>query len=80
MIDKAFATVLRQLRKQKGFSQESFSFEVELHRTYISQLERGMKSPSLRTIYKISQVLNVKLSDMMSMIQKEMSNVYSDEQ
>jgi len=78
MIDRAFATTLKYLRKQKGFSQESFSFEVELHRTYISQLERGMKSPSLKTLYKISQALDIKLGDLMTMVDEEFKNVHFD--
>ncbi|KJS65926.1 MAG: hypothetical protein JL50_13990 [Peptococcaceae bacterium BICA1-7] len=53
MIDKKFGKVLKALRTERGFSQEEFAMNVGLHRTYISQLERGLKSPSLRTIKKI---------------------------
>ncbi|MCK6627058.1 MAG: helix-turn-helix domain-containing protein [Anaerolineae bacterium] len=74
MIDKAFAVVLRRLRIQKGLSQEEFGFEANLHRTYVSQLERGLKSPSLKTLHKISNVLEISLTDLMTLVEQE-SNV-----
>jgi transcriptional regulator with XRE-family HTH domain len=65
MIDKRFGKVLQTLRMQKGLSQEEFAFHVSLHRTYISQLERGLKSPSLRTISKICDELGITLVQFM---------------
>ena len=55
----AFGSVLRQLRQKCGLSQEKLGFESGYHRTYISLLERGEKSPSLQTIFKLSKALNV---------------------
>jgi transcriptional regulator with XRE-family HTH domain len=72
MVDKEFATVLRKLRLEKGFSQEAFAFEVGIHRTYVSQLERGLKSPSLKTLQKIAQVLGITLSDLMLLVETEL--------
>ena len=59
MIDNAFGRTLKSLRTIKGLSQEEFAFQVDLHRTYISQLERELKSPSLRTMEKFSKVLAI---------------------
>ena len=75
MIDKAFARVIRRLRLEKNLSQEKLAFEADLHRTYISQLERGLKSPSLQTVYKISKVLGISLPELMLLVLKEMENV-----
>ena len=77
MIDKAFANVLRDLRLKKGLSQETFAFEVGIHRTYVSQLERGLKSPSLKTIRKIGLVLDVSLSELMTLVENEMDKELS---
>lgn len=77
MIDKAFAAVLKRLRIVKGLSQEEFGFEADLHRTYISQLERGLKSPSLKTLYKISAVLGISLTELITLVEQE-SNVPTD--
>lgn len=77
MIDQAFAIVLRRLRTEKGLSQEKFGFEADLHRTYIGQLERGLKSPSLKTLHKIAQALGISLTELMALVEQE-SNVRSD--
>ena len=65
MIDKQFGRVLKKLRMEKGVSQEEFALNIGLHRTYISQLERGLKSPSLRTMEKICAELDVTLVEFM---------------
>jgi transcriptional regulator with XRE-family HTH domain len=57
-----FGIVLRDLRKERGLSQESLAFESGYHTTYIGQLERGQKSPSLRTIMNLAGVLDVPAS------------------
>jgi transcriptional regulator with XRE-family HTH domain len=71
VIDRAFAVVLRRLRERKGLSQEAFGFEVGIHRTYVSQLERGLKSPSLRVLACISDVLGVRLSKLVTLVENE---------
>ncbi|SFG84226.1 Helix-turn-helix [Desulfotomaculum arcticum] len=65
MIDTKFGRTLKKLRMKKGVSQEDFALSIGLHRTYISQLERGLKSPSLRTIEKICVELNISLVEFM---------------
>jgi transcriptional regulator with XRE-family HTH domain len=71
MLNKKFARVLQQLRKRKGFSQETFGFEANLHRTYVSQLERGLKSPSLETLERICKALGIKMSRLLQLIEKQ---------
>ena len=73
MIDQAFSVVLRRLRKQKGLSQEQFGFDAGLHRTYISQLERGLKSPSLLTLHKIANALEIRLTELIKLVEQENS-------
>jgi transcriptional regulator with XRE-family HTH domain len=46
----AFGKVIRKLRREAKLSQEELADRCNLHRTYISQLERGLKSPTLATI------------------------------
>ena len=72
MLNESFAKVLCRLRKEKKFSQEKFGFEAGLHRTYISQLERGLKSPSLSTLSLICGTLNITMSEFILMVEKEM--------
>lgn len=75
MIDQIFGKVLKQFRTERGLSQEEFGLQANLHRTYVSQLERGLKSPSLKTQHKITAVLNIKLSDFMLALEQELDNV-----
>ena len=70
-LDQAFGNALQRLRKKHDLSQEELAFRVGIHRTYISQLERGLKSPSLRTIGKICDELKLSLSQFMQEIEKE---------
>jgi transcriptional regulator with XRE-family HTH domain len=64
-IEEAFGEIVRRRRQQIGISQEKLAELSALHRTYISQIERGLKSPSLKAMIAISKALNVKLSIML---------------
>lgn len=55
--EEAFAEALREARVAVGLSQEALAHEAGRHRTYVSQLERGMKSPSLKTLFLLAKVL-----------------------
>ena len=70
MADRTIGTVLRALRVKKGLSQEQLGFKAGLHRTYVSQLERGLKSPSLNSLGKIAKVLGVKASKIMALAEE----------
>jgi len=59
ILGKAFGVVLRRLRQERGISQEGLGFESGYHRTYISLLERGQKSPSLQTIFRLANSLKI---------------------
>lgn len=56
-LKQSFGVALRQLRVKRKLSQEEFS-DVS-SRTYMSSLERGLKSPTIDKIEQISQVLEV---------------------
>jgi len=60
--EKAFGKALRVFRNKVSLSQEALAAEGGYHRTYIGQLERGEKSPSLRTIFNLSEALGIKPS------------------
>lgn len=60
-IKEKFGKRLRKLRIDKGLSQEELSKEVGLDRTYVGKIERGEKSPSLKTIEKIAKKLDTEV-------------------
>jgi len=74
-IDSAIANVLRKLREKKGLSQEELSFRSELHRTYISQLERGLKSVTVKTLVRITDVLEIDVDAFMRMVKNEIKKL-----
>ena len=56
-LEQAFGRRLQDRRVKRGLSQEELAHQSGLHRTYISQIERGLKSPTLSTIYAIASAL-----------------------
>jgi transcriptional regulator with XRE-family HTH domain len=54
---------LRELRVAKGLSQEKFSFECELDRTYIASIEQGRRNVSIVNIEKIAKAFNMSVSE-----------------
>ncbi len=55
--------IIRELRLDKGLSQEELSFKCDLHRTYIGSIERAEKVASIITLEKVAQALEISLSD-----------------
>jgi transcriptional regulator with XRE-family HTH domain len=55
----AFGAAVRDLRGRRGLSQENLGFEAELDRTYVSGIERGVRNPTLTTIWKLAEALRV---------------------
>lgn len=55
----AFGERLRELRQERGLSQEGFAHHVGLDRTYVSGLERGRRNPTLDVIVKLAEALEV---------------------
>lgn len=70
-IERVFGEVLRRLRTEKGLSQEELADESELHRTYVSQIERGLKSPSLETMRRLAVALGISLPKLMDQVWKD---------
>lgn len=61
---QAFGQRVRELRKNKGWSQEKFADLAGLDRSYMGHIERGEKNITLLKIYQISDVLEMSLSDL----------------
>ncbi|MFZ1008762.1 MAG: helix-turn-helix transcriptional regulator [Candidatus Sulfotelmatobacter sp.] len=66
----AFGRELRNLRRKRKISQEELGARSGYHRTYIGQLERGEKSPSLRTLFDLAATLGVLPSTLVRTIEK----------
>jgi transcriptional regulator with XRE-family HTH domain len=70
ILAEAFGTVLREVRKERGLSQEDLGFESGYHRTFVSLLERGLKSPSLQTIFELARALDIRPSELLARVER----------
>ena len=53
--------MIKQIRNEKGISQETLAMDSHLNRAYVGYIERGERHPSVETIYKISLALKTPL-------------------
>lgn len=55
---------IREIRRKRGFSQESFAEVVGLHRTYMGGVERGERNISVLNLLKICRQLKIEPADL----------------
>lgn len=63
-IRKILGANLKRLRTAKGWSQEDYAFEAGIHRTYISDIERGARNPTIEVLAKLAAPLGVQAADL----------------
>lgn len=73
-VEQAFGNVIKRQRQKLSISQEKLAELAELHRTYISQLERGLKSPSLGALFSIASALQTQPHLLILEVEQELSN------
>lgn len=56
---------LRRLREAKGWSQEAFAHEAGIHRTYVSDLERGARNPTISVVERLAKPLGVRAGELL---------------
>jgi len=76
MVNKAdvliwFGKRVRELRRDRGFSQEAFAAHCGLDRTYIGGVERGERNVALRNIEVIAKGLGMTVSELMEGLEAE---------
>lgn len=59
-----FGEKVREIRKERGLSQEELSYKADLHRTYIGMIERAEKNITLVNIEKIAIALDVEIAEL----------------
>lgn len=52
---------ITKFRTEKGYTQERLAYESEISKGYLSEIESGKKSPTVRTMVKLSKTLEVEL-------------------
>lgn len=64
-VGQRLAANVKRLRKARGWSQEELADRAQRHRTYISQIERMTKSPTIDTVDGIARALGVKIGELL---------------
>lgn len=62
----AFGEALRELRIDRGFSQEAAALSSGIDRSYFGKLERGNKSPTVATLWRIADAFETRPSELLA--------------
>lgn len=63
--------VIRDLRRKKGWSQEVLSGLAGMARSHLSEIENGTKSANAETLWRISEALGIRMSEMIRMAEQQ---------
>ncbi|MEB3278384.1 MAG: helix-turn-helix transcriptional regulator [Lyngbya sp.] len=75
-INKTLGQVIAKYRKIANISQEELADRTGIHRTYVSQIERGLKSPTLSILFEISKSLNTTASSLIAEVEQNIDDLY----
>ncbi len=62
----AFGNHVRSLRKKAGLSQEDVADKAEIHVTYLSGIERGLRNPTVLNLRRLARALGVSTKELFS--------------
>lgn len=69
-IERAFGDEMRKARLQKKISQMGLYKTTGLDRTFISDLERGIQAPSIRTIFRVAKGIGLEPEELIKRTRK----------
>jgi transcriptional regulator with XRE-family HTH domain len=72
-ISNYFGRIIKQVREERGWSQEVLADKADLNRSYVGEVERGSAMPSLSTVAKLATALNVPASGLLARCEQHLS-------
>lgn len=57
---------VKRLREAKGLSQEELAFQADMHRTYVSGIERGKRNPTVTVLERLAKPLGVTAGELLN--------------
>lgn len=72
-VAKHFGEAIEESRKACAITQEELAARAGLHRTYISQIERGKRQPTLATIFELARALGIRPSNLIESTERALS-------
>ena len=70
--DQAFGQALRSLRTKRKWTQTDLALRADVDRNYVSLIELGRNSPSVRLMFRLCDALDITLSDMLKDVERRM--------
>ena len=64
-------TVIREVREKRGLSQEVVSGLADLGRTHLSAIERGVRKPTLDTLFKLAEAMDIPPNELVFLIEQK---------
>jgi len=65
LLQQKIGNRIRELRESKGISQQNLAAVCNFEKANLSRIEAGRTNPTISTLYKISQALEITLSDLL---------------
>jgi DNA-binding XRE family transcriptional regulator len=62
---------IKHIRMKKGFTQEQLAEKIDINSKYLSSIERGKENPTLNTLIKLSESLDVNLNNIFYQVEIE---------
>ncbi len=69
-IAAAFGRVLREQRGARRISQEGLALSAGVDRTFVSQMERGIRQPTLTTLWKLASALELSPATLVARVER----------
>lgn len=71
-VGRWFGEVLRQNRRQSGWSQQELASRSKVDRTFVSQIERGLRVPTITVVLRLASALQIGLTEIMEQFERRM--------
>lgn len=71
MIENIFGEILRKHRKEHKLSQEDLALNAEIDRSFLSEIERGIRKPTINTVFALCYALHIKPSVLIKEVEEE---------
>jgi transcriptional regulator with XRE-family HTH domain len=62
----AFGQSVAKHRQDKGLTQEALAAKADLDRTYLSDIERGVRNPGIKNVIRVAKALGIKAAELMN--------------
>ena len=79
MLAEKFGALVRQLRLERGFSQEAYAQACELERPHVGKIERGEVNVTVATTLKLVGGLDLTLLDFFAKLERDLKNSNTDD-